>query len=329
MADYSAYAGGNDAWVNREMNSPEEDEEEEVLQDKNKNPTVRLSNKRKSSGGFSYLRSQLLESNESMSDAANCLLRNLLQERKVDLDEKCDSEEDFEKEPVAKLKKHLQTVESTMSDESILHLAKSGQLSFLASLLEMVAASQEPVSTRHLIKTCCLAINPRKVPVHMDAKEMVTAALHFLSSECAAKDDDILPSLPLLRPLESLADLERRTYEKAGNWKLSEIKEKVMALEDIFLEDSTSYKWLAREKFCPRIKVGEDLLLAKGSPPAYATGKTKKPATAQRKQLKKAVDPKLHLRKLPQDDPVAVDAARVMQDDLVDPLLRYGTMCSS
>jgi len=273
-------------------------------------PAVLLKRKRRTSAGFSYLRNQLLHSNTSMSSSAKSLLRNLLRENDIEVTGREDEEDDVLTE-VPMRAKTIKTVDETMSDETILQLAQKGQLCFLGSLLKVVDESQGSVSTRHCIKKCCLAIPPGKVPALMDAKEMVMAGLHFLSSEIDMDGTDSLPSLPLIRPVQMIGDLEKRFYEKVGDWKLQDVMDKVSALENIFLSDCSKYKLMGREKFCPRLERGEQLLLLKGNPPAAATGKVKKVTVTQRK--KKAPEAKT-LPSKPLEDPVAHEAARIMSE---------------
>eukprot|EP00536_Pseudo-nitzschia_multiseries_P011557 jgi/Psemu1/308338/fgenesh1_kg.401_\ len=110
----------------------------------------------------------------------------------------------------------------------------------------------------------------------MDAKDMILAALHFLSSKSETKSTYTL-GLPLIRPLQVYGDLERRNYEKVGDWKLEEIKEKLLRAEEIFLSSPSSWEWQKRESWSLRLSVAdEESLFMKGTVPVCATASTKK-----------------------------------------------------
>lgn len=140
-------------------------------------------------------------------------------------------------------------IDSNMSDERIMQLAQRGELSFLASILKIMeeeiyenthvmggsnhkksASSANSVTTKFLIKSCCLAISPARVPAACDAKEMVMAALYFLSCpeflpdyENKGRDrstKDLYPRLPLIQQAQQqpMADLEKRSYQPAYDW---------------------------------------------------------------------------------------------------------------
>ena len=157
-------------------------------------------------------------------------------------------------------------IDSTMSDETVLHLAAHGQISFLGSILAVIDQYTLgcSVSSKHIIKECALTVNPSRTPGLLDAREMVLAALHFLSQtyqqppRTNGDDEDnddtaSMISLPLIRPLSITGDLERRSYEKAGTaWKLDDtMLTKVATLEEHFYSSETDYRWISRDKFLP------------------------------------------------------------------------------
>ena len=145
----------------------------------------------------------------------------------------------------------------------------------------------------------------------------------------------------MIQPVQLAGDLEKRSFRTVGNWKLKNphTQEQVAALDDIFLhslcsnstalpssasESSLSaLKWLGREKFCPRLQMGQDLLLLKGTPPAGITGK-KKAAAVNRKKKAAAAGENAQVTATPvtapssltehQEDPVAAEATRVMNE---------------
>ena len=177
------------------------------------------------SSGFAFLQKRVLR-NDEISEHAQNLLKDLLSDHNIDLEDYDDEngsigEEDddgdenneglgklrppiskrFKKSPVSR----MPAVDKTMSDETILQASQAGRISFLGSLLRTIQEAEEqaaatsisavpeeiasssgtvpvPVTAHHCIKTCCLSVLPAAVPAHMDAKEMVLAALHFLSS---------------------------------------------------------------------------------------------------------------------------------------------------
>lgn len=303
-----------------------DDEEEEELSTSHSPPqpagnTTTLTNpaptltKRKRGTGVALLHRKLQERNNTLSRNAKDLLSTLLKEHALLDDHDINSQKEEEKitrettttttktsphnrvhiviPPRKKVRKPIET--SMCSDERIMQLAQEGELSFLASLLKVIeeeGGSSSSVTTKFLIKACCLSVEPARVPPLCDAKEMVMAALHFLSQpfvptavktndmddeDESASDDFIYPKLPLIRPVSQVSDLERRAYQKAGGeWTLADILPQVLALEEIFYHSCWESKWMAREHSCPNLASGRDLLLLKGSPPAFCTAKLKK-----------------------------------------------------
>jgi len=246
--------------------------------------------------GISILRAELNSASGGgllKSSNAKAILRNLLKEHGLDVPagvprpaEKKNTE-----------KKARKPIETTMSDERVMQLAQEGELSFLASLLKVIEEEElegggggattatyttNGVTTKVLIKACCLAVEPALVPAWCDAKEMVMAALYFLSSSMVPADGAsaaIFPTLPLIRPIQEFPDLEKRSYEKAWDWSITgsdQFLQQVLSLERVFYSSAREYRWLARVRSCPDLPAGRDLLLLKGSPPAFALGKSKK-----------------------------------------------------
>ena len=161
----------------------------------------------------------------------------------------------------------LQTIcpSSQLDDDKLLQMAREGCFSLLGSILRVIRESPSPVTTKHILRTCSLAMRPGDVPPQMDAKEMILAALHFLSSN--HKSD--YWELPLIRPTQEDNDLEKHSYEPVG----SPTESQVQWLEIAFLKAPDNY--LAREKYCPRLKQDEEgPLFLKGTLPTSATAKS-------------------------------------------------------
>ena len=250
--------------------------------------TLIAQSEKKRSAGVLYL----AESLPSMSSEAQSLLKQLIQEQGMTFPDITQGTSQLPP-PFTRIQNPFATrvtklIDKTMSDETVLLLAKTHQISFLGSLLKVVHKA-ESVSTRHCIKQVALAVPPSYVPAHMDAKEMVMAALHFLSSQPQTALENTREEyssssprafkrmlLPLLKPLGNVGDLEKRCYEKAFEWNLDDIMEEVADLERVFFSNSTEYKWMARGKLCPRLGDAEDLLFLKGNPPTSAAAKRRK-----------------------------------------------------
>ena len=135
-----------------------------------------------------------------------------------------------------------------MEDDQILKLAKEGQLSLLGSIIRVVRESiSTPVSTEQVLKTCILAVRPADVPAPFDAQDMIFAALLFLSSTQSSE----YWTLPLIRPTRQNVELEKQSYELVQ----SPTEQQLQWLETAFL--SSTDKFLAREKYCPRLSENE------------------------------------------------------------------------
>jgi hypothetical protein len=153
-----------------------------------------------------------------------------------------------------------------MNEDALLSLSSFSKkqeknVSLLGSLLSILDRDDTgaPISAKILVAKCALTVNPASAPGNLDAREVVLAALQFLSQEYNPHDgssvDDMdsieLPNLPLIRPVAILGDLERRNYEKVGDWTLTDILPSIFVLEDHFYHCYSDYRFLPREKFLP------------------------------------------------------------------------------
>jgi hypothetical protein len=160
-------------------------------------------------------------------------------------------------------------------DERVSQRAAARELSFFESLLATIEnggdgtdASDLGTSTSTFIKNCSLAVPPASAHAAMDCKEIVMAALYFLSSAPSPPNADesdthadasthttgstnLLWLLPLIRPQQMTWDLEKIAYHKAGDWKLVEIESQVAALEQVFCTVAKSMHGLAGSAFVP------------------------------------------------------------------------------
>jgi len=170
------------------------------------------------------------------------------------------------------------------SDEAVLESARKGDLSFFVAVLNAIRRNVPPVTTKKIIRSCCMTLRPGDVPGSLDAKEMVLAALFFLSSKLETKSKN-LQDLPLIQPAQELGDLEKRAYMKAWEWRIEDITENVLALEQIFFATPSKWRWLSREKFCPRLTEKEEAsFFMKGSIPASAAAKRVKGETTRKRK---------------------------------------------
>lgn len=239
------------------------------------------------SPGFAYLQAQMLKS-DGMSDAAKHTLMKLLQEQNVELKGPAKIAKAATSSPATTV------IDSTMDDETVLHLAANGQISFLGSILTVI--DKHPVasvSSKHIIKEVALTVNPSKTPGLLDAREMVLAALHFLSQTFSPSSDgdEEIVALPLIRPLSITGDLERRSYEKVAPWELDDIIQGVAALEERFYSSEADYQWLSREKFLPpSLRSGPDMdeFLLKGTVPEHLQKQMPTKGKSSTKKTKKA-----------------------------------------
>jgi hypothetical protein len=265
---------------------------------------------------FAYLQGQLL-GDQSGAAAASCpeirrdlmaepartILQDLLDQHHARLQE---SPDDVVTALAYVAQRFLpkKTVNKSMSIDQTLEWAKMDQLSFLGSFLmvieeaesEAASVAAQPhlqdgaavvetttktttaaVTALDLIKRCCLAINPSKIPPLMDAEEMAIAALEFLGSSTITDNnssdgsngnsDTLFPDLPLIRFLKYESDVRKRSYEKVGTWQLNDsMMQQVAALEEVFLLDCTDYRFLRRGVCGPRMtsSAAEDALYLRG-----------------------------------------------------------------
>lgn len=259
------------------------------MADAQKRATDSLRKRRFVGSGLAALRKNAFGANSDMSDSAKNILQSLMQQHNI----KVGSEEgDFETEADELYGTSLSYKRSKdanvhgTADEEVLQLARDGRLSMFTSILHIIEEADSPVTTKNLIRNCSLTLLPGDVPGSIDAKEFLLSALHFLSSNFDAGSDQFLP-MPLIRPVQTVGDLEKRSYEKAGEWKLvsAKDKDKILHLEHIFMTSPSDWKWVRRENFCPRLsQKDETSFFLKGSIPASASAKkTKGEGTRKRK----------------------------------------------
>jgi hypothetical protein len=261
-------------WDNPEM----EDSQKYVNEALSKRPFV--------GSGLAALRKNAFGPNSTMGDVAKNLLMNLFQQYNIEVG---NEEEDFETEAdelyggsLDKLRR--KTVSIGTADDEVLELARNGKLSLFGSILKVIEEGESPVTTKTVLRNCCLTLRPGDLPGSLDAKEVVLAAIHFLSSDFEANSDQLL-SLPLVRQIQDAGDLEKRSYEKVGDWKLPVIKDNLFRMEQVFLTSPTSWGWLRREAFCPRLsRKDEASFFLKGSIPASATAKKAKGETSRKRK---------------------------------------------
>ena len=151
---------------------------------------------------------------------------------------------------------------SGTDDEEVLRLALHNKIALLPSILKVfVDNPASPHTARSIVRSCLLLVNPGSVLAAMDAKEVILAALQFLSS-----------ALSLLIVTTQNDDLEKRSYQKSGPWSLKDKLPMIRQAECVFSEMSP---W-ARVHACPPLgSQYENLLLAKGSVPVNVISKKK------------------------------------------------------
>ena len=240
--------------------------------------------------GLAALQKSAFGSNSIMCTDAQSLLRNLLHQHSVEIDlnvaENSTADIVFGCTVADPDVQSKNAADVHTNDAEVQRRAKAGEISLFLTILKIIDENPSaPVATKEFFKTCCLAVRPGDVPGSMDAKEMVMAALQFLSRESSASSLDLV-SLPLIRPLQELADLERRTFHKHGKWTLdTRFKEKVLRLEQIFVSSPQSWKWLKREFLSPRLStLEESAFFLRGVIPATLAGKKATKETPSRKR---------------------------------------------
>jgi hypothetical protein len=257
-----------------------------TMEDSQKYANEKLRKRRFVGSGLAALRKNAFGPEATMGDVAKNMLMNLLQQHNIEIGGEGD---DFETEAdelygdsISGLNREP-LVPDTAENE-LLGLARSGRLSLFSSLLKVVEDAESSVTTKNLLRHCSMTLRPGDVPGSLDAKEFVLSALHFLSSKFEASSDQLLP-LPLIQPIQEVGDLEKRSYEKAGEWKLDEIKDNLLRLEQIFISSPSSWRWLKRETFSPRLPQNDEIsFFLKGSIPASATAKKTKGETSRKRK---------------------------------------------
>jgi hypothetical protein len=249
--------------------------------EKSQMTAIRSLRKRKFVGsGLAVLQQESLGRKSRMGKLAKNILRNLFYQHGIETITG-GSEQGFESDAnrmmgagFPRSDNRLVTLKPGSTHDEILSNAKDGRYSLFASLLKVVETGPGPVPTKQILRELCLTLRPGDVPGMMDCKDMMLAALHYLSSHYAAKSDALL-QLPLIRPSQAYGDLEKRNFEKVGDWKLGQIEDKLWTMETIFFSSPSPWKWLRREIFCPRglSKVDETSFFSKGTIPSNATAK--------------------------------------------------------
>ena len=248
--------------------------------------TTRSLRKRKFVGsGLAILRKDM-GSESKIGILSKNILMNLFHQHGIEVDGELESDANkFKGLGLSKGSLHMETHTST--DDKPLRL-QTGNRSFFVPLLKVVIESVDsPISTRHILKKVCLLLQPGTLPGNMDSKDMVLAALHFLSSKCETKSDNLL-RLPLIRSEKAYGDLERRNFVKMGDWKLEDIEEKLLKMEELFLSSPSSWKWLKRDSFSLSLKLSkadEEAFFMKGTVPLSVKGEgvRKRRVTVQKK----------------------------------------------
>jgi hypothetical protein len=268
--------------------------------------------------GIAHLQEKLRKSNADMSTRAKSALWELCVRHSVPpvakkMEPPYETYEEYEAEddedeapppppPSKKVKKEatVTVLDPSVQDETaLLERASKREVSLLASLLAVVdqaGGGSAAVRSQQLVKQTALAVHPSGTPGKMDAKEMVLAALHFLSSEhrTVGGDGRVVIELPLLKPVAEAPDLEKRSYEKAWPWQLGALVPAVTdVLEDCFYDCSAHYAWLSRDRFCPRTGPSDDTSwLATGRvPPQLLLKIPKRPGGGGGGQSKKRTSP--------------------------------------
>lgn len=232
--------------------------------------------KRKSSG-FDYLWSEL----GTLSSAARHDVFNLLGSATVAKMKQVHGDAPTTKRIIrSKQQIQRQIVTSSTTGEEALSMAAASKVSILGSICFMFVASsnnettpvkEAPVNPKRqtidIIRQCGFAVDPQRSPGRLDARTMVLAALFFLCETSYLK-----PVHKGTTTSKVTADLTKRTYEKAYDWKWEDIKHKVTGeLEDAFYDDDPKYyEFLARKRFLAPTSGSDDdrlQLLLRGTIP--------------------------------------------------------------
>jgi len=161
--------------------------------------------------------------------------------------------------------------------DDVQQLAQDGNVSLLLTILTYIEqhGGEDGVSTTDLIRSCALAVYPASTPGSCNAKDMVVAALLFLSATHAPLGDDV-SILPLIQADNPHDEMDRRVYRRVGShYSMDSLAE----LQLLF--DSSP---IARDKFVPLRMGDESEMLTTGNPPAHAMPKRKGPAPGYRRK---------------------------------------------
>jgi len=235
--------------------------------------STRSLRKRKFVGsGLALLRKESLGSESKLGNIAKNILMNLFHQHGIELNGEMESDENKFK-GIGLSDRALRVPSPTGKTEIVLETESGKKSLFIALLKAVTESSTGTTSTRQILGKVCLLLQPGSLPGIMDSKDIVLAALHFLSSNDETKSDHVL-RLPLIRPLQAYGDLEKRTFEKVGDWKLEDIKGKILRMEEVFLSSPSSWKWQKRESLSLRLSQSdEESFFMKGTIPLCATAK--------------------------------------------------------
>jgi len=243
--------------------------------------STRSLRKRKFVGsGLALLRKESLGSESKMGNVAKNILMNLFHQHGIELDGEMESDEKIFKgiglsdRPLRVSSLTGKTELENVSEHEIALETESGNKSLFIALLKSVTdSSAGSISSRQILREVCLLLEPGSLPGILDSKDVVLAALHFLSSNNETKSAHVL-RLPLIRPLQAYGDLEKRNFEKVGDWRLEDIKVKLSRMEEVFLSSPSSWKWQKRESLSLRLsQADEESFFLKGTIPLCATAK--------------------------------------------------------
>jgi len=235
--------------------------------------STRSLRKRKFVGsGLALLRKESLGSESKLGNIAKNILMNLFHQHGIELNGEMESDENKFK-GIGLSDRALRVPSPTGKTEIVLETESGNKSLFIALLKAVTESSTGTTSTRQILGKVCLLLQPGSLPGIMDSKDIVLAALHFLSSNDETKSDHVL-RLPLIRPLQAYGDLEKRTFEKVGDWKLEDIKGKLSRMEEVFLSSPSSWKWQKRESLSLRLsQADEESFFMKGTIPLCAIAK--------------------------------------------------------
>ena len=245
---------------------------------------MRLLRKRKFVGsGLALLRKESLGCETKLGNAARDIFMNIFHQHGIELDGEIESD-GHKFEGIGLSRRSLQLtplsrktrLENQTQHEAALATEPEKKSIFFELLKVITDSSSATISTRRILKKVCVLLQPGSLPGFMDSKDVVLAALHFLSARVEIKSDRVL-RLPLIRPLQTYGDLEKRNFEKVGDWKLEDIEEKLSRIEEIFLSSPASWKWQKRESLSLRLpQADEESFFMKGTVPFCATAKKPK-----------------------------------------------------